>query len=344
MSASVLPLGPVIAAVAGLDLTEADRRRLRHPLVGGLTLFARNYANPAQLTALCNEIHALRLPPLLIAVDHEGGRVQRFRDGFTHLPPMRRIGQLWDAQPAAAQAAARAAGVVMAAELRGCGVDLSFAPVLDLDHGASTIIGDRAFHSDPAAIVALAGSLLDGMHAAGMAGVGKHFPGHGYIAADSHLELPIDPRGLDVIRAMDLEPFRALAARLAGIMPAHVLYPAIDARPAGFSAHWLGTILRNELKFDGAIFSDDLGMEGAAGEGGMAGRALSALHAGCDLVLACTPEGADALLDSLRFDPPAQSPRRLLAMFGTTPADTCPASSAQARLRDARATIAALPT
>jgi len=342
MSVPTLSPGPVIAAVAGLELTADDRRRLRHPLVGGLTLFARNYADPAQLTALCDEIHSLRSPPLLIAVDHEGGRVQRFREGFTELPAMRRIGRLWDERPDAAHAAARAAGFVMAAELRACGVDLSFAPVLDLDHGASTIIGDRAFHADPAAVAALAASLLDGLHAGGMTGVGKHFPGHGYIAADSHLELPVDPRGLDTLRAADLVPFQVLAARLAGIMPAHVLYPAVDARPAGFSSHWLHTILRTELAFDGAIFSDDLGMEGAAGEGGMAERALSALRAGCDLVLACTPEGADALLESLRIDPPAQSKRRLMAMFGPPPT-TAGSSHGQLALLEARAVIAAVP-
>ena len=324
MSPSRLPLGPVITAVSGLTLDDADRRRLRHPLVGGVTLFARNYFDPEQLTQLCREIHALRLPQLLIAVDHEGGRVQRFREGFTRLPPMRRIGALWDRDSTRAKAVARAAGVVMATELKRCGVDLSYAPVLDIDHGASTIIGDRALHRDPTAIVELASSLLDGMSEAGMVGVGKHFPGHGFIAADSHLELPVDDRDLGAIRGTDLQPFGALAHRLAAIMPAHVLYAAADARPAGFSRFWLQTILRAELGFDGAIFSDDLGMEGASGEGGMAARARAALEAGCDLVLACTPEGADALLAELRYDMPAAAIRRLIAMFGTQAAEQDP--------------------
>lgn len=312
-----LPLGPVIAAVDGLQLQAIDRERLVHPLVGGVTLFARNFADAAQVTRLCNEIHGLREPRLLICVDQEGGRVQRFRDGFTRLPPMRRIGDLWDKDPAAAIATARAAGQIIAAELGQCDVDVSFAPVLDLDHGASTIIGDRAFHSNPDAVVALAGALLDGLDAGGMAGVGKHFPGHGFIAADSHLELPVDERSGEEIAAFDLTPFRALAPKLAGIMPAHVLYPAVDDRPAGFSRHWLQEVLRRQCGYDGAIFSDDLGMQGAAGEGSLAARAMAAFEAGCDLVLACTTQDVDDLLDELRMDVPVASRTRLAAMFGT---------------------------
>lgn len=308
--------GPVIVAIDGLQLAAADRERLAHPMVGGVILFANNFEDPAQLKRLCDEIHAIRDPRLLICVDHEGGRVQRFRSGFTRLPPMRRIGDQWDRDPALAARTAHAAGYVMAIELRGCGVDLSLAPVLDVDHGASTIIGDRAFHSDPYAIATLAGHLIDGMQAGGMVGVGKHFPGHGYIAADSHLELPIDERPIEAMQACDLIPFRRLAGRLAGVMPAHVLYPQVDRRPAGFSTKWIRDILRAEFGFRGAVFSDDLGMAGAAGEGSLDARAHAALAAGCDLVLACTAQGADALLDCLRYDMPDASRAQLGALAG----------------------------
>ena len=316
MSARQVPLGPVHVAIAGLELGSADRERLLHPLVGGVILFAPNFSDREQLCRLCAEIHALRTPQLLISADQEGGRVQRFRAGFTPLPPMRRIGALWDRDRRRAVELARACGITMAAELRACGVDLSLAPVLDVDHGASTIIGDRAFHSDAHAIAEIAGALIDGMHDAGMASVGKHFPGHGFIAADSHLELPIDDRSLQAIEQCDLVPFVALARKLAGMMPAHVLYPQIDARPAGFSPVWIRDILRGRLGFPGAVFSDDLGMAGAAGEGTLAERARAAFAAGCDLVLACTPEGADALLDELRYSMPPDATRRLAALFG----------------------------
>lgn len=314
--ASIMPLGPVVAAVEGLALTAADRERLLHPLVGGVTLFARNFSDEAQVTHLCREIHGLRDPALLICVDHEGGRVQRFREGYTRLPPMRRIGALWDVHRAQGVQAAHAAGLVMAVELRRSGVDLSFAPVLDLDYGASTIIGDRAFHSDPDVIIELAGALLEGLAAGGMGSVGKHFPGHGFIAADSHLELPVDGRTFEVIEAADLRPFKALASRLCGVMPAHVLYPAVDPRPAGFSRRWLRDVLRGACGFDGAIFSDDLGMAGAAGEGSLGVRALAAFDAGCDLVLACTPLDADALLGELSWAMPQAAQGRLARMFG----------------------------
>jgi beta-N-acetylhexosaminidase len=241
--------GPVLIAIDGLELGPPDRERLLHPLVGGVILFASNFAHRDQLARLCLEIHLLREPRLLICVDHEGGRVQRFRDGFTRIPPMRRLGELWNSDPCLARSAAQAAGYVLAVELRGCGVDLSLTPVLDVDHGASTIIGDRAFHSDPAAIVDLAGSLIAGMRSAGMAAVGKHYPGHGFIAADSHLELPVDERSWETIELCDLIPFRALADTLGGIMPAHVLYPRVDGRPAGFSPLWIRDILRLRLGF-----------------------------------------------------------------------------------------------
>lgn len=335
-----MPPGPVIAAVEGLALTEEDRKRLLHPLVGGLTLFSRNFASARQVTDLCREIHALRDPALLICVDHEGGRVQRFREGFTRLPPMRRIGGLFDQDTAQALAAARAAGLVIALELSQCGVDLSLAPVLDLDYGASTIIGDRAFHTEPDAVCELAGALVDGLHAGGMGAVGKHFPGHGYIAADSHLELPVDGRAFEEIAARDLKPFVALGPRLAGIMPAHVLYSRVDGRPAGFSRYWLRNILRERCRFGGAIFSDDLGMAGAAGEGSLASRALAAFEAGCDVVLACTPADADGLLAELHCDMPDVARRRLLAMH-RRPRPEEPASD-ERLLAAARAAVSSL--
>ena len=316
MSSRYVALGPVHVAISGLALSETDRERLLHPLVGGVILFAANFCDRDQLCRLCAEIHALREPQLVISADQEGGRVQRFRAGFTALPPMRRIGELWDCDRQAARQLARSCGLTMAAELRTCGIDLSLAPVLDVDHGASTIIGNRAFHSNPSAISDLAGALIDGMREAGMSSVGKHFPGHGFIAADSHLELPIDDRSLETIEHCDLIPFAALAARLGGMMPAHVLYPRVDDRPAGFSSVWIRDILRGRLGFDGAIFSDDLGMAGAAGEGTLAARALAAFTAGCDLVLACTAEGADALLEELRYTMPEDSARRLAGLCG----------------------------
>ena len=334
-----MPLGPVIAAVEGTQLGVDDRERLRHPLVGGVTLFSRNYADPSQLALLCAEIHALREPKLLVCVDHEGGRVQRFREGFTVLPPMRALGMLWDRDAQRAREAAHAVGLVIAAELRACGIDLSFAPVLDLDHAVSSIIGDRALHGDPATVADLAGCILDGLHTGSMAGVGKHFPGHGWIAADSHLELPVDDREIEAIRSLDLVPFRMLAPRLAGIMPAHVLYPRVDAQPAGFSRRWIDSVLRRELGFTGAVFSDDLGMAGAACAGPLEARALAAFDAGCDLVLACTAQDADGLLSRLRYDMPQASRERLHAMFGRAEESAIDPD----RMADARVLIASIP-
>jgi beta-N-acetylhexosaminidase len=302
MSAARDTLGPVLVGIDGQALSRQDRERLAHPMTGGVVLFARNYADRSQLAALCASIRALRTPRLLITADHEGGRVQRFRAGFTRIPAMRTIGACWQSDRARGRSAAWAAGFVSAVELRSCGVDLAFAPVLDVDHGASTIIADRAFHSDPAAIVELASHWIDGASAGGMAAVGKHFPGHGYIAADSHLELPCDSRSFAHIEACDLVPFQALSARLDGIMPAHVVYPAVDAKPAGFSEIWLQRILRRVLGFRGIVFSDDLGMAGAAIAGDLAGRARAAFAGGCDLVLACDAGDADELLARL-IDP-----------------------------------------
>jgi beta-N-acetylhexosaminidase len=231
-----MPLGPVIVDVAGLALDDADRQRLCHPLVGGIILFARNFESPAQVKALTAEIRALRDPELIICVDHEGGRVQRFRNGFTLIPPMRKLGELWDRDPAAAVRAAEGTGLVIGAELGAHGVDLSFTPVLDLDYGASSVIGDRSFHASPAVVGALGAALVRGLHATGMGAVGKHFPGHGYASADSHVAIPVDDRSLDEIVAMDVAPYKpAIAAGLAGIMPAHVIYTAVAPGPAGNS-------------------------------------------------------------------------------------------------------------
>lgn len=293
-----LPLGPVMIDIAGTTLSDLDRERLCHPLVGGMILFSRNYVSRDQLTALCGEIHALREPPLLIAVDHEGGRVQRFRDGFTRLPAMRRLGELHAQNPEAALAAARATGEVLAVELLACGVDFSFTPVLDLDYGNSTVIGDRSFGRDPDTVAALANALVEGMHAAGMKSCGKHFPGHGHVAADSHVALPVDERSLEALQE-DMSAFRQ--GRVDAIMPAHVIYPAVDARPAGFSPVWL-KILREELGFDGVIFSDDLSMEGASVAGGILERASAAWQAGCDMLLVCNaPEAAGQVLSQWKF-------------------------------------------
>lgn len=300
-----LALGPVMADVRGLSLDAGERELLAHPLVGGVVLFARNFESPDQLRRLTAEIRALRHPALLIAVDHEGGRVQRFKKGFTLIPAMRRLGDLADRDAAMACETAQAAGCVLAMELLSHGVDFSFTPVLDVDFGASSVIGDRAFATSPALIAELAGALLRGLDTAGMAGVGKHFPGHGHVRADSHVAVPVDDRELAEIEAADLLPYRRLIPLgLAGVMPAHVIYPKVDARPAGFSEIWLKNILRGKLGFQGAIFSDDLSMEGASVAGGIVARGEAALAAGCDMVLVCNaPERAAELLAGLRAGP-----------------------------------------
>ncbi|MDE3011792.1 MAG: beta-N-acetylhexosaminidase [Pseudomonadota bacterium] len=321
--------------VAGLALAADELPRLRDPRVGGVILFARNYAEPAQLTALVAQIRAVRPTPLLVAVDHEGGRVQRFRAGFSALPAPACLGQLHARDPAAAVLAARDVGLVLACELRRCGLDFSFAPVLDLDHGRSSVIGSRALAAQPAVVAELAGSLLDGMAQAGCAGIGKHFPGHGYVTADSHAELPTDERDFATLAAADLLPFTRLAARLGGIMPAHVRYPACAPEPAGFSRFWLREVLRERLGFDGAIFSDDLSMAGAAQAGGPAVRARAAFAAGCDMVMLCNdPQAADALLDGLGDAPvPAGSPRRLAALQARPMAADLPLACVAAKQR-----------
>jgi beta-N-acetylhexosaminidase len=319
-----MSLGPLMLDVRGTRLTEADCQRLSHPLVGGAILFARNYENPDQLEQLCAEIHALKSPPLLIAADQEGGRVQRFKEGFTRLPPMRRLGEIWDQHPHRARELARDAGYVLAAELRARGVDLSFTPVLDLDYGNSTVIGDRAFHREPQAIVDLAHALMNGLKEAGMGACGKHFPGHGYISTDSHQALPVDERDYVDLELADLRPFQALIDfGLPAMMPAHVVYPKIDSRPAGFSPVWLKNILREEMGFDGMIFSDDLCMAGAAIAGNMIERVGAALDAGCDMALICNrPDLVDETLARFKHDWSAASRARLARMHGR-PHPTC---------------------
>jgi len=294
-------LGPVMVDVGGLELTPDDVERLQHPQVGGVILFARNFAAPLQLIQLTHSIRELRTPALVIAVDHEGGRVQRFRHGFTPIPAMRELGRLFDRDPAQGIAAARGCGFVMGSELQAHGVDFSFAPVLDVDYGESGVIGDRALHADPNVIAVLAEALQAGLNASGMMSVGKHFPGHGYVRADSHHEVPIDDRTLTEITARDLVPFQRLArSGMGGIMPAHVIYPKVDSKPAGFSAVWLQRILREKIGFEGLIFSDDLMMEGASTAGGVVARANAALNAGCDMALLCNdPRSADSLLEGL---------------------------------------------
>ena len=308
------PLGPVMLDVVGTTLTAEDIRRIQHPLTGGVILFARNYENRQQLVTLTQGIHAAR-PGVLIAVDHEGGRVQRFRtDGFTQLPAMRTLGELWGRDVLQATKLATAAGYVLASELRACGVDLSFTPVLDLDFGGSSVIGTRSFHRDPRVVTLLAKSLNHGLALAGMANCGKHFPGHGYVTADSHVDLPVDERPLKDILGDDATPYDWLGMSLTAVMPAHVIYPKVDKHPAGFSKKWLG-ILRKDLGFQGVIFSDDLSMHGASVAGGALDGANAALQAGCDMVLMCnSPDKADQLLSGLQVKVSPASAARIAAL------------------------------
>jgi len=335
MSHTFEPSSPVILDIAGTTLNADDRRRLQHPLTGGLILFGRNWQDRQQLTALLAEVKALR-EDLLICIDHEGGRVQRLRtDGFTHLPPMGHFGELWMKDAMRATDAATAAGYVLAAELRACGVDFSFTPVLDLDHGRSGVIGNRAFHRDARVTALLAKSLMHGLLLAGMGNCGKHFPGHGHVKADSHLAVPVDKRGRKALLRDDAMPYDWLASTLTSVMPAHVIYPKVDALPAGYSPVWLQDILRGQLGFQGAIFSDDLSMEGGRYlEGELVSptqAAVVALNAGCDLVLLCNQSlveaggPVDALLDGLaqageqgHWQPDPESERRRLALLPQT--------------------------
>ncbi len=337
-------LGPVMLDIAGAELTAEDEVRLCHPLVGGVILFTRNYQSPHQLAELTASIRELRSPSLLIAVDHEGGRVQRFREGFTRIPAMRELGKIWDEHPKRAKHLAQQAGYVLAAELRACGVDFSFTPVLDVDYGQSSVIGDRAFHGDPQAIAELAHSLLLGLKQGGMHTVGKHFPGHGYVQADSHLEIPVDERSYTDIELCDLIPFRQMVNfGLTAVMPAHVIYPKVDSRPAGFSPVWLKNILRGQLGFEGCIFSDDLSMAGATVAGSIVQRAEAALNAGCDMALVCNnPSAADELLAGLEWDMPATGKARLAQMRGRHHAESLVQLHEQAEFVKAVHEIAAI--
>jgi beta-N-acetylhexosaminidase len=345
MTISRKKLGPVMLDVVGTELNMDDIRRIQHPLTGGVILFARNFENRKQLTALTAAIHLAR-PGVLIAVDHEGGRVQRFKtDGFTKLPAMCKLGELWDRDVLAATKAATDVGFILAAELRACGVDLSFTPVLDLDYGSSGVIGDRAFHRDARVVTLLAKSLNHGLALAGMSNCGKHFPGHGYAAADSHVAIPVDERNLKDILAHDAAPYDWLGLSLSGVMPAHVIYPKVDKHPAGFSKKWL-SILRKDMKFEGVIFSDDLSMEGASVAGTVIDGAHAALEAGCDMVLICnSPDKADQLLKGLDLGHAANadtSSKRIADLVPHTLALEWDALQDDLRYRSAKMTVQSL--
>ena len=320
-----MPLGPVMCDVAGLVMTDAERVRLSHRLVGGVILFARNFKSREQVKALCAQIHAIRTPALIIAVDHEGGRVQRFKDGFTLIPAMRKLGELWMKDALTATRVATSVGFVMAGELRQVGVDFTFAPVLDLDYGGSSVIGDRAFHRDARVVAMLAKAVNHGMALAGMKNCGKHFPGHGFVKGDSHHEVPVDERDLQEILDDDAAPYDWIGSpALAAVMPAHVIYPKVDPNPAGFSSFWLQKILRKKFAFDGVIVSDDLSMEGAKVAGTVEAGAKAAQDAGCDIVLVCnSPDLADRVLASdLKLKPASSRRIANLVPTGPVPDDT----------------------
>lgn len=311
---SSLSLGPVMVDVEGLCLQRHEIQRLKNPLVGAVILFARNYQDPKQLSELCRQIHEVRDEPLLIAIDHEGGRVQRCRSGgFTHLPAMRDLGELWDSNQEASLDLAREVGYVLAAELAACGVDFSFTPVLDLDYGLSEVIGNRSFHRNPEVVAKLAEALIEGLGEAGMSSCGKHFPGHGFVEADSHVAIPVDMREFDEIWEEDIKPYVALGhLKLPSLMPAHVIYEKVDSMPAGFSKFWIQEVLRQRMNYQGMVFSDDLTMEGASVVGGIVERANAAFAAGCDMVLVCNrPDLADELLANLQHEASAESIERL---------------------------------
>ena len=313
-----MSLGPVMMDLVGTQISDAERELMQHPTVGGVILFTRNFESLAQIISLITEIHTLRTPHLLISIDHEGGRVQRFHEGFSKLPPASVFGEIYKQDPDKARENAELTGWLMAAELRAIGVDFSFAPVLDLAHGVSGVIGNRAFHSKPDVAATLAYAYMHGMSLAGMSAVGKHFPGHGGVAEDSHLALPVDHRDMATLMKADIIPFeKMIHNHLPAIMPAHVIYDQIDEKPAGYSEIWLQQILRDRLKFQGVIFSDDLSME-AAGIGGNYGeRAQLALHAGCDMVLVCNhPEAVTEVVDALGDYSNPASELRLARMHG----------------------------
>lgn len=313
-----MTLGPLMVDLVGLRLSEEEREILQHPLVGGVILFSRNYESPEQVAALTANIRALREPHLIISVDHEGGRVQRFRKGFTRLPAVGDLGRHYRQHPQKTLQDIELSGWLMAVELRAVGVDFSFAPVLDLDYGVSEVIGDRSFHRDPEAVVDLARAYIHGMKRAWMPAVGKHFPGHGAVEVDSHLGLPVDSRHFEDMWQADILPFRQLCQKeLVGVMPAHIVYEQSDKSPAGFSPFWIKEILRDKIGFQGAILSDDLSMEGAAVMGDSVARAEAALSAGCDMVLVCNnPQSVVQVIDGLKnVDDPVRH-MRLIRLHG----------------------------
>ncbi|MCW8923369.1 MAG: beta-N-acetylhexosaminidase [Gammaproteobacteria bacterium] len=313
-----MSLGPIMMDLIDTQMTEAEKALLQHPLMGGVILFTRNFESIEQITSLISEIHELRSPHLLIAIDHEGGRVQRFHEGFTNLPPVSVFGEIYRHDHDRARESAELTGWLMAAELRAINVDFSFAPVLDLAHGVSGIIGNRAFHSRPDVAATLAYAFMHGMSLAGMAAVGKHFPGHGGVAEDSHLALPVDHRDMATLMKADMVPFeKMIHNHLPAIMPAHVIYDQVDDKPAGYSKIWLQQILRDRLKFQGVIFSDDLSMEAAGIAGSYGERALLALDAGCDMVLVCNhPDGVSEVIEALGDYSNPTSQLRLTRMHG----------------------------
>ena len=313
-----MSLGPLMVDIAGTALSAEEHELLRHPLVGGVILFTRNYVDPEQLAALVADIHALRTPTLLVAVDQEGGRVQRFREGFTLLPPAQFFGSVYERDPSSGRRLAESSAWLMAAELRAVGVDMSFAPVLDLDYGRSTVIGNRAFHHTPKAVSELGRAWLLGMRRAGMAATAKHFPGHGAASGDSHHVLPVDERSLDEIRRHDLKPYEQLIRlELLSVMMAHLVYPAVDRLPASLSHRWIEDELRGQLEFKGAVFCDDLSMRAAEAAGGYVERARAALAAGCDMLPVCNDRaGVQAILSGLQAGASPVSQWRLARLHG----------------------------
>ncbi len=309
-------LGPIMMDLKGLTIDQEEAELLQHPLVGGVILFTRNFENINQVSALVKAIHNIRTPHLLVSVDHEGGRVQRFHKGFTRIPPMRMFGEIFDKDQQQALKLTQDAGWLLASELRACGIDFSFTPVLDLAKLSSKIIGDRGFHTNTRTITRLALSLMKGLESAGMSAVGKHYPGHGSVKGDSHLVLPVDDRSFEQIEKHDLEPFAAMVRnRIPSLMPAHIIYTKVDDKPAGFSKKWLKDILRDYLGFQGVIFSDDLSMAGAEFAGGYYDRAVMALDAGCDMLLVCNhPEAVKEIINQWDYETDPASLMRLVRM------------------------------
>jgi beta-N-acetylhexosaminidase len=310
-------MGPIMLDVLGTSLTAEDKELLQHPLVGGLILFTRNYESPAQIVQLTEDIRKAAKKELLIAVDHEGGRVQRFREGFSKIPAMGNIWKYANQNLTIAQELAKQSAILMALEVQAVGIDISFAPILDIDD-ISAVIGDRSFHKNPEIVCKLASAFVDGLHLVGMKATGKHFPGHGSVQADSHIALPIDPRSRDEIFSLDMLPFKNLinSNKVDALMPAHVIFPEVDAEAVGFSSYWLKEILRKKLAFDGVIFSDDLSMEGAACVGGYVERAEAAQQAGCDMLLLCNNrDSCIDVIDNANININEKSNQRLLGLL-----------------------------